>query len=110
MARVHDRRLIRRGRADRRDEADAERGVSEVWTPERLIPLRTRVREKHAAELHALFAAIDERFGTTGASTDYVNVFYAAGEMAVMEHVGRDGLPDADRATLRNLWETLLAQ
>jgi hypothetical protein len=39
-----------------------------------------------------------------------VNVFYAAGEMAVMERVGRDELPDTDRATLRNLWETLLAE
>jgi hypothetical protein len=86
------------------------RGLAQVWTPEHLIPLRTRVREKHTAELHSLFAAIDERFGTSGATTDYVNAFYAAGEMAVMERVGRDELSDTDRQALRNLWETLLAQ
>jgi hypothetical protein len=84
------------------------RGISEVRTPEKLVPLREHVLEKHRGALHQLFAAIDERYGTTGARTDYVNVFYAAGEMAVMEMVGRQELSPADRRTLRDLWEHLL--
>jgi hypothetical protein len=51
--------------------------------------------------------AINERFGTTGATDDYVNVFYAASEMAVMANVGTD-LQAGDYALLRQLWEALL--
>lgn len=85
------------------------RQISEVWTPQHLVPLRTLVRSKHRAALRELHAAIDDRFGTTGASDDYVNVFYAASEMALMEHVGRADLRAQDRQTLRRLWEDLLA-
>src|SRR3954452_24085565 len=84
------------------------RGVSEVRTPEHLIPLRTSVRKEHGAALRQLHEAVDQRFGTTGARTDFVNVFYAAAEMALMAYVGRDVLPAGDRRTLRRLWEDLL--
>jgi hypothetical protein len=84
------------------------RGVSHVRTPEHLIPLRTEVRETHRGQLLQLHEQINRRFGTTGASDDYVNVFYAASEMALMEWVGRKELPDSDRRSLRNLWEALL--
>jgi hypothetical protein len=82
--------------------------VSYVQTRQHLIQFRTDVRTKHRASLLALHAAINERFGTTGAASDYVNVFYAASEMALMERVGRDSLSPVDRRTLRRLWEHLL--
>jgi hypothetical protein len=85
------------------------RGVSKVWTPEHLVELRTRVRSDHRSDLLRLHAAINERFGTTGASDDYVNVFYAASEMALMERIARDELPAEDRVALRRLWNDLLA-
>jgi hypothetical protein len=80
-----------------------------VKPPEHLLPLLDHVREKHGGELSELQEAINERFGTTGARDDYVNVFYAAGELALMERVGRDELTASDRTALRELWETLLA-
>jgi hypothetical protein len=58
------------------------RGVSQVGTPQHLVGLRTRVRSEHRGQLTAVHHEIDERFGTTGASDDYINVFYAASEMA----------------------------
>lgn len=82
------------------------RGVSKVWTPDHLVPLRTRVRDQHRGELLAVHAALAERFGHT--SADYLNVFRAAGEMAVMERVGRNELPAEDRNVLRKLWVDLL--
>lgn len=42
------------------------RGVSEVRTPEHLVPLRTRVRARHGAELATVHAALYERFDRTG--------------------------------------------
>jgi hypothetical protein len=84
------------------------RGVDYVQTPAHPVPLRTRVRTEHGAALRRLHEAINERFGTTGASDDYVNVFYAASEMALMEQVGRSDLSDDDRRTLRDLWDALL--
>ena len=83
------------------------RGVSEVRTPQHLIPLRTFVREQHGNSLAAVHAALYERFDRT--SDDYLNVFRAAAEMAVMERVGRDELPVDDRRLLRQLWEALLS-
>jgi hypothetical protein len=82
--------------------------ISQVWTPEHLVPLRDDVRKNHRGQLTQLHEAINDRFGTTGASDDYVNVFYAAGEMALMEQVGRVQLQPEDRRTLRRLWEDLL--
>src|SRR6266508_3871265 len=84
------------------------RDISQVWTPEHLLPLRENVRTNHRGQFAQLQVAINDRFGTTGASDDYVNVFYAAGEMALMEHVGRPTLAPDDRRTLRRLWEHLL--
>jgi hypothetical protein len=84
------------------------RGVAQVWTPEHLVPLREAVRENHRGQFIQLQGAINDRFDTTGASNDYVNVFYAAGEMALMEQVGRAQLQPEDRRTLRRLWEHLL--
>jgi hypothetical protein len=83
------------------------RSVSEVRTPEHLVPLRTLVRTKYAAELASVHVALYERFDRT--SEDYLNVFRAAAEMAVMERVGRDTLPRSDSQVLRQLWEALLA-
>ncbi len=85
------------------------REVSEVRTPEHLIPRRTRVRTDYRAALSEVHAAIDRRFGTTGASQDFVNAFYAASEMALMERVGRENLSPEDRRALRHLWEDLLS-
>jgi hypothetical protein len=84
------------------------RDVSEVQTPQHLVPLRTEVRTKHRGQLLQLHEAINRRFGTTGARDDYVNVFYAASEMALMEEIGRAQLQPEDRHTLRRLWEHLL--
>jgi hypothetical protein len=85
------------------------RGVSEVRTPEHLIDLRTRIRSDHRGALLRIHAAINERFGTMGATDEYVNVFYAASEMALMESVAGKELAAEDRVTLRRLWEALLA-
>jgi hypothetical protein len=82
------------------------RGVSSVRTPEHLVPLRTFVREQCASSLAALHQALYERYGRT--TDDYLNVFRAAAEMAVMEEVGRDQLSLEDRQALRNLWDALL--
>ena len=84
------------------------RGVSQVWTPDDLIPLREYVRSEHRSAFHRLQVEISERFGTSGARDDYVNVFYAAAEMALMERVARQELSIDDRRTPRRLWESLL--
>src|SRR4051812_23141446 len=84
------------------------RDVSEVRTPAHLVRLRERVRQQHVAQLVELHRAIDERFGTTGARDDFVNVFYAASEMALMANVAGDELPASDRSLLRQLWTDLL--
>lgn len=84
---------------------DFARRVSEVRTPQHLIQLREQVRERHRGELNAVFAAVNARFG---GSESMIGVFYAAGEMAVMEAVGRASLPPQDRRVLRDLWEALL--
>lgn len=84
------------------------RDVSEVRTPSHLVPLREDVRKNHRGQLAQLHGAINDRFKTAGARDDYVNVFYAAGEMALMEKVGRAQLQPEDRRTLRRLWEDLL--
>ena len=84
------------------------RGIAQVRTPEHLVPLRERVRDDHLADLRMLHNEINERFGTTGARDDYVNVFYAASEMALMERIGRGELSAEDGQTLRHLWEALL--
>jgi len=85
------------------------RGVSQVRTIEHLVPLRRRVRTQHAGALRQLHAAIDRRFGATGASDDYVNVFDAASAMALMERIGRDELFAEDRRMRRRLSEDLFA-
>jgi hypothetical protein len=83
------------------------RGVDRVWTPEHLVPLRTIVRERHGAQLHAVHAALDQRFKQPNAN--WMGVFRAAAEMAVMEQVGRQELTPEDRGLLRQLWMALLA-
>jgi hypothetical protein len=80
--------------------------VGWVRTPEYLVPLRTMVRTKHPAGLAAVHDALDERFGHTNA--DFVNVFRAAAEMAVMEQVSHNELDPKERRLLRSLWEALL--
>lgn len=82
------------------------RGVSEVRTPEHLIPLRTRVRERHWSLLGSVHNVLYERFDRT--SDDYLNVFRAAAEMAVMAEVGRDSITPQDYQVLRQLWVDLL--
>jgi hypothetical protein len=82
-------------------------GVGQVWTPNHLVPLRTSVRDHHGAQLRAVHAALDERFNQPNAN--WIGVFRAAAEMAVMEHVGREELDDEDRGLLRQLWTALLA-
>jgi hypothetical protein len=82
------------------------RGVGQVWTPEHLVPLRTSVRQHHRAQLHAVHAALDQRFKEPNA--DWMGVFRAAAEMAVMEQVGRQKLTPKDRGLMRQLWTALL--
>lgn len=75
--------------------------------PTHLVALPEHVLQARRGELAAVHEAINERFGTTGATDDYVNVFYAASDMAVMANAGTD-LPAGDRVLLRQLWEALL--
>lgn len=82
------------------------RGVGQVRTPEHLVPLRTSVRQHHAGQLRAVHAALDQRFKQPNA--DWMGVFRASAEMAVMENVGRQGLTPTDRGLLRQLWTALL--
>ncbi|GFG65522.1 hypothetical protein MKUB_30120 [Mycobacterium kubicae] len=81
-------------------------GIGQVWTPEHLVPLRTRVRQQHAGQLRSVFRALDQRFGEPNGQ--WMGVFRAAAEMAVMVEVVGDVLPAGDRQLLRNLWATLL--
>ena len=82
------------------------RGVGSVWTPEHLVPLRTRVRQQHATQLRGLHAALDKRFSQPNA--DWMGVFRAAAEMALMEQIARKELKPEDRLLLRQLWLALL--
>jgi hypothetical protein len=82
-------------------------GVGQVWTPNHLVPLRTNVRDNHGAQLRAVHVALDERFNQPNA--DWIGVFRAAAEMAVMEQVGPQELNHEDRDLLRQLWTALLA-
>jgi len=83
------------------------RGVSQVWTPEHLVPLRTTVRKRHSDQRGSVHAALDERFNDRNA--DWMGDFRAAAEMAVMEQVGHRELEPEDRALLRQLWTALLS-
>lgn len=44
------------------DAVRLARGVGQVWTPEHLVPLRTNVRQHHAAQLRAVHGALDQGF------------------------------------------------
>ncbi len=81
-------------------------GVGSVRTPEHLVPLRETVRVNHKAQLVALHGALDRRFNQPNAQ--WMGVFRAAAEMALMEHIGRQELPPGDRQLLRQLWNALL--
>jgi hypothetical protein len=83
------------------------RGTSWVKTPEEFVPLRETVRTNHRTEFAALTAALDKRFNRPDA--DWMGVFRAAAEMALMAQVGTDLRP-VDRTRLRELWDALLAQ
>jgi len=80
-----------------------------VETPRHLLDLRTRIRIEHRGQLLALHWQINRRFRTTAAQNNYVNVFYAASEMALMEAIGRNELSQDDCMTLRRLWNALLS-
>jgi hypothetical protein len=82
-------------------------GVSNVWTPEHLVALRDIVRRQHAPELRSVHAALDRRFEQPNAN--WMGVFRAAAEMAVMEQVGHQELPAEDCNLLLQLWRALLA-
>jgi hypothetical protein len=58
-------------------------------------------------EFAALTTALDKRFNRPDA--DWMGVFRAAAEMALMAQVGTDLRP-VDRTRLRELWDALLAQ
>jgi len=57
-----------------RAAVDFAEGVSGVRTPDHLIALRTHVRTEDRGALRRLHVEI-KRFGTTGATDDYVSVF-----------------------------------
>jgi hypothetical protein len=82
------------------------RGVDRMWTPEHLVPLRTTVRQRHGAQLRSVHAALDQRFNEPNAN--WMGVFRAAAEMAVIEQVGRRELKPEDRGLVRQLWTALL--
>jgi len=84
------------------------RGLGWVRVPEHLTALREHVLKSHRSDFARIQGAINDRFGTTGSSDNYINAFYAAAEMALMERVARDELSTDDRRTLRSLWERLL--
>lgn len=96
--------------AQRMSEASARyaRGLGWVRVPEHLTALREHVLKSHRSDFARIQGAINDRFGTTGSSDNYINAFYAAAEMALMERVARDELSTDDRRTLRSLWERLL--
>lgn len=79
--------------------------VAWISTPDHLVPLREHVRTQRRSELTTLFATLNERFGAT---ERFIRVFYAAGELAMMEAVGHERLAPGDRVSLRAPWETLL--
>ncbi|AHC27880.1 MULTISPECIES: hypothetical protein [Mycobacteriaceae] len=82
-------------------------GVSNVWTPEHLVALRDIVRREHTQQLRLVHAALDRRFEQP--NVNWMGVFRAAAEMAVMERVGHEELPVEDRNLLLQLWRALLA-
>jgi hypothetical protein len=82
------------------------REMPKLSPPEHLVALDERVRSDHRALIRSVHAALYERFHTVG---DYINVFYAAADLAVMERVAREELSSEDRRTLRHWWETLLS-
>jgi hypothetical protein len=90
----------------RTPQSSLHKAQTRVWTPEHLVPLRDRVRTNNKAQLEALNDALDRRFHQPDA--EWMGVFRVAGEMAVMELVGRQELPPSDRQLLRQLWEALL--
>jgi hypothetical protein len=79
--------------------------VAWISTPNHLASLREHVRTQRRAELNVLFTTLNERFG---ASERFIGVFYAAGELAMMEAVARTQLAAGDRVSLRAPWERLL--
>lgn len=81
------------------------RGVSKVSAPDHLVNLRAMVRKHHGSDLGTLHATLTERLPNAGPC---LGVYVAAGEMALMEAVGRSVLPVEDRRALRHLWDTLL--
>ncbi|HEY3007872.1 MAG TPA: hypothetical protein VGJ63_07375 [Micromonosporaceae bacterium] len=81
------------------------RGVPDVWPPEHLVNLREMVRKHYRGDLGTLHTTLKERLPDAGAQ---LGVYLAAGEMALMEAVGRSVLPAEDRRALRRLWDTLL--
>jgi xanthine dehydrogenase iron-sulfur cluster and FAD-binding subunit A len=101
--------LIREARSMTPASVEFARKISDVRTPEHLVALRTTVREHHRGEFAQIQEALNETLGATGATTDYVNVFYASAEMALMERVGRQDPSASDRGHLRGLWQALLA-
>jgi hypothetical protein len=75
--------------------------------PDRLVPLRHTVLAKHKAELAALNAALDRRFGQP--NEQWMGAFRAAALDALTAHVGRQELEPGDQRLLRQLWDALLA-
>ncbi|HEY2949779.1 MAG TPA: hypothetical protein VGJ53_15510 [Micromonosporaceae bacterium] len=81
------------------------RSVSNVWPPDHLVNLREMVRKHYRGDLGTLHTTLEEHLPDAGAQ---LGVYLAAGEMALMEAVGRSVLPAEDRRALRKLWDTLL--
>jgi hypothetical protein len=81
--------------------------VSNVWTPEHLVAFRGIVRRDYAQQSRLVHAALDRRFEQPNAN--WMGVFRAAAEMAVMEQVGHQELPAEDCDRLLQLWRALLA-
>lgn len=74
------------------------RGISSIGPPRGLSPLVQRVRREHGGALRQVHAAIDARMGSRAGSV--IGAYYAASELALIEHVWATELSTSDRKAL----------
>jgi len=83
------------------------RSIAWVKPPDHLAHLVPRVRDEHGGALGHLHATIDSRLAGWSVGSER-GAFYAASELALIEHVWRTELPAGDRSALRACWQHLL--
>lgn len=82
-------------------------GISSIGPPRGLYPLVQRVRREHGGALRQIHTTIDARIGSQAGSV--IGAYYAASELALIEHIWASGLSTSDRRALREPWEHLRA-